>query len=220
MLDSMNVSLRTHYSWANFPLLFALFGWPFFSTVMRFKNYWLLILFFCSTLALSLDNQSAISNCGDCAVHCIIALFLLNHIIINNKNSKNISKTHSISWYLVVLTIIFHLQISHRNKFTVSTIYEIEYAMNDDNVFLFTLLYLSQSVSSYIYPDIVINVIRFPNAKDTINFELTMPFKYSATANNIANDILNAKLIVSMREFQRATARERRDRKRIGCNVI
>lgn len=75
MLDSMNVSLRTHYSRANFPLLLALFGWPFFSTVMRFKNYWLLILFFCSTLALSLDNQSAISNCGDCAVHCIIALF-------------------------------------------------------------------------------------------------------------------------------------------------
>lgn len=33
----------------------------------------------------------------------------------------------------------------------------------------------------YIYPDVVINVIRFLNAKDTIKFELTMPFKYSAT---------------------------------------
>lgn len=59
--------------------------------------------------------------------------------------------------------------------------------MNDDNVFSPSL---SHSLSHYhIYPDVVINVIRFSNAKDTINFVLTMPFKYSATANNIANDI-------------------------------
>lgn len=50
---------------------------------------------------------------------------------------------------------------------------------------MYFLLFLSRvlllCLIHYIYPDVVINVIRFLNAKDTIKFELTMPFKYSAT---------------------------------------
>lgn len=67
--------------------------------------------------------------------------------------------------------------------------------MNDDNVIisfrLTSSIYPSRAGAFYliIYPD----VIRFLNAKDMINFALTMPVGALSQWNNIANDSLSGK---------------------------
>lgn len=126
------------------------------------------------------------------SVYFFLLLLLVAFFLTVNNKRKYFKNSFNIVVFSCSHKQHFHFHISHwkhaLNKFTsLGNLQDSVYAMNDDNVFFLPIFILhldiifSRLISSLffviIYSDVGTNVIRFLNAKDAINFELTLLFE-------------------------------------------